>query len=219
MAASNSKGVTIQIAKPTATGVTITPTAVSSAKPAVVSTADTTGLVEGQLIKVPAGATGYPEIDGKFFTVGTIVADTTVVLNGSDTTGSAGVFATTADLVAYPAADMETLCLSSISFNPDTPETVSVGTFCDPSASISSASASAGTVDISGYVDITASDYGAMLAWYDDGQPRQVLISMPNNGAITFPMTLSSLNWDIPIDGALTWNGSGSLGSRPQHLF
>ena len=65
MKGSSSKGVEIYMGKAEATPLELTPTAISAAKPAVVSLASTTGVSEGDAVKV--SGTDFKELDGKTF--------------------------------------------------------------------------------------------------------------------------------------------------------
>ena len=216
MAAKSSKGLKICITKGTATGNALTATAISSAKPAVVTVAATAGMAEGDMVFV--GSVGYSEIANRVFTVSNI-SGTDFELVGSDTSSSTGSLSSTPTITHFAAADIECLCLSSLSISSDTPGTVDVGTYCDPTASLPSAATSAGTLDFSGYVDITDTDYKELLLAAEDNKIRYMRITLPNNGAIVFPVTFSSITWDLPLDGAVGYSGSAVLGSKPRHLF
>ena len=67
MGATSTKGVIIKMSRGDATPLSLTPTDVTKAKPAVVTVADTTGLVEGDLVKVPIAGTGLESIDDEMF--------------------------------------------------------------------------------------------------------------------------------------------------------
>lgn len=221
MAASSSKGVKICLVKDGATGNSLTPTAASKAKPAVITVADVTGIVAGDVIKLPAAATGLSEIDGKDWIVGSVDSGAnTFTLLGSDTTASTGAFAA-GTMTHYGSTDMVCLCLSSLSFNPEEATSVSVATFCDPTASIPGAVVGAGTVDIAGYVDVTSADYQELLkaSLASPAHEYTWRILLPGNGYITFPATIGTLNWDIPLEGAIGYSGTFALGSKPRHLF
>jgi hypothetical protein len=221
MAAKSSKGITIEMTKGGATTTKLTATAATKAAPCVVSVADVTGLVEGQLVKLTSSATGLSEVDGKTFVIGSIdTTANTFTLVGSDTTASTGTFAAGTDgFEVYGTAAVVGLCLSSIGFNPESPQTISVGTYCSPSASIPGAATGAGSVDMAGYVDVTSADYKELLAAEADGKQRIVKIKLPDNGYITFPVVFSAMNWDLPLEGAVSWSASGTLGARAIHLF
>ena len=217
MAASTSRGVTIQMVKTGATPTAITVTAVSTASPAVVTATNTLG--PGDLIYFPPASTGFPEIDGKRFVVSAATA-TEITLEGSSTVGTTGAFAAGADTPkAYAKADMVTLCWSSLAFNPETTETIAVGTFCDPSAQIASSVTGAGTLDFGGYVDIAAADYKALVEAVDKKGAHEFVITLPSNGHIVFNGELASLNVDVPLEGAITYSGQITLMTKPVHQF
>jgi len=221
MAAKSSKGIMIEMSKGGATTTKLTATAATKAAPCVITVADVTGLVEGQLVTLTSDATAFSEIDGKTFVIGKVdTTANTFELVGSDTTAAPGTFTGGTDgFEVYGTTAIVGLCLSSIGFNPESPQTVSVGTFCNPSASIPGAATGAGTVDMAGYVDTTADDYKELLAAEADGKERIVKIKLPDNGYIIFPVTFSAMNWDLPLEGAVSWSASGTLGSRAIHLF
>ena len=99
------------------------------------------------------------------------------------------------------------------------PGTVSVATFCDPTASIPASATAAGTISFAGYVDTVGKDYPALLDAVNDGLVRILRIQFPNNGYVVAPVTFSSITWDIPLDGAIGFSGSGALGSKPIHVW
>jgi hypothetical protein len=220
MSASSSKGVTVDIVTGGATGTKVKATAVTKAKPAAISVASAAGFVAGDIVKLAANSTGFSELDGKTFVIKT-VDDTanTITLLGSDTTSSTDTFLAGDDIIIYKKADVTRLCLSELTFNAETADTVSVGTFCDPSAQIASAQVGAGTVDFAGYIDITDAGYIELLKASEDNLERIVRINLPNNGSIVFPMTISQMTLQVPVEGALAFSGSGALGSKPRHLF
>lgn len=222
MAASSTKGVKICLVKDGATGTALTVTAVTKAKPAVLTVGAAAATMKtGDVVTLGASATGLSEIDGKTWVVGATTA-TTIELLGSDTTGSTGTFADGSATTGYKDADMVCLCLSSLTFNPEEAQTISVATFCDPSASIPGAVAGAGTMDFGGYVDVTSNDYLELYKAIQQTSAKtyQVRIFLPNSqGYIVFPATLATLNWDIPLEGAIAYSGTFALGSKPRHLF
>lgn len=213
--ASSSKGLKICITKGSATGTETTPTAISGAKPAVV-TATATGVVAGDLIYV--SGTGMAAIDGKWW-VAANASTTSFELSGSDTTGQTFTASGTESALHYAAGDMQCLCLSSFSYSADTPQAVSTATYCDPSSSIPGAAASAGTVDFAGFVDIKDADYQELLIAAEDGKTRGIRIMFPNNGYLVSALTIAQMTWDLPLDGAIGYSGSGVLATKFKHLF
>lgn len=219
MSAKSSAGLTICISKGTSTPSPLTPTAISSAKPAVVTVAAVAGMATGDIIILKD--TGFSALDGKVFVVGTIDATAnTFELTGSDTDGTTDTLSAAAPKAShYLKADMICLCLSSLTFNVDEAGTVSTATYCDPSASIPSAVQSAGSLSFAGFVNIADADYAELLLAQDDGVQRIVRIMLPGNGYLVAPINFSSIGWDLPLDGAIGYTGSGVLASRMRHLF
>jgi hypothetical protein len=223
MTAKNTKGVTICVTKGGTTPTPVTPTAIAKATGAGdnrvhVAIASTTGYKAGDVIKFPSGGTGYAALDNKAFTIAAVDA-TGITLNGTDFSKMTGTIALAPTLNHYGDADMVCLCLSDLKFNAEKGSTVSVATFCDPSASIPSASTTAGTVDIGGFVDVATADYKEIVEAEADGVERIFRIMLPNNGEIVFPAIVSTLGWQVPIDGAVAWEAQLALGSRPRHLY
>lgn len=218
MAAKSTKGVKICVAGLDAAYTSVIPTAITKAKPAVVTLASTTGMVAGDVAKFASGATGFPELDGKAWILGTVTA-TTVALLGSDTTGSTGTLVGSPTMLHAEVADMTCLCLSEFTPNVDTPTTISTATFCDPNASIPSQVVQAGTVAIAGFVDITSADYQMLLKADDDGLERVIRVELPTNGYLIAPGIVSGLNWALPIDGAQGFNATITLTSKFRHLY
>jgi hypothetical protein len=222
MAASNSKGVTIRMLRSSASGISITPTGASKADPSVIAAAALMTTANGDIASLAADSTGLKSIDGKAWPVGGIAGTgtpTSFTLLGSKAANDSGTFAAGTAITVYRPADFITLCLSQFSVNPGSTSTTSTATFCDPTSSVPSAVSEAGTVDIGGYIDITAADYQEMLAWDAASGSRLFDIVLPNNGDIIFHGTLASMNWDIPIDGALAWSATMTLDEKPRHLF
>lgn len=220
MAARSSKGVKICIVKGGATGVTLTISAATKAAPSVLTVTGDTGIVPGSVIKLANNATGLTELDGKTWIAGPNTTTGSLELLGSDASASTGTFSAGASVsTGYAEGDMVCLCLSQIGFNPETPQTISVGTFCDPGATLPSGVTGAGTASFAGYVDVTQDDYKELVAAEADRNPREFRILLPNNGYMTFPGTVGSLNLDIPIEGAIGYSGTITLGAKPRHLY
>ena len=218
--AKSTAGTKICIVKDGATtGVSVTATGVSKAAPAEVTTASTGTLKDGDLIFIPAAGTGLSEIDGKYFVVSNLVADTSFDLLGSDTSKSTGTFAAGTAMKGHGDADMQCLCLSSIGFNRDQPSTIATATFCDTTSSIPGSATSAGSVDFGGYVDITDADYKELLKLEASGAETVFRVMLPNNGYIVFPAVINQITVDIPLEGAVAYSGSATLKSAARHLF
>lgn len=221
MAGKSTKNIKFYISDADTTLVSLTPTAITKAKPAVVTVASTTGLVAGDIIKIPAGGTGFPELDGKLWVAG-VVTGTTVGLFGSDTVGSAGVLAGTPSIKYAPAGTVTaiTCALSEFTINTETPGTISAATFCDPSATIPATVVQAGTVNIVGHADIAEAGYIKLNSIQDDGLERILKVELPlANGFLIAPGIFNPIGWATPIDGTQGFTGSFTLSSRFKHRF
>jgi hypothetical protein len=218
MVARSTRGTRVYMTTADATATTLTPTEIEGAAPAVV-TATTDDLTEGDLVVIPSGATGMAALDGQSF-IATNITATTFELLGSDATGQTFTPGTSPGLLVYDVADMVLLCLASLTRNAGTPSTTSVGTYCDPTATLASATVEAGTFDFTGYVDVSQPDYQELTKAYDDGNERYFVIVLPgDNGEVIFSGTVSSFDIDIPVDGALGYSGTITLSGRPVHRF
>jgi hypothetical protein len=219
MTAVATKGLAIYLHKGGVAATELVPTAISKAKPAVVTVASAAGLTKGDVVKLET--TGFKELDGKTFVLGNVdTTANTFELLGADTTASTGALGANPKAHVYQAADQIKLCLSSIDFSTEAGGSVSVGTFCDPSASIATPATTAGTVTLNGFIDKADTGYAELLKAAEDGVARMIEIVLPQDqGYIVAPVTLSSIGWQTPLEGAIGFTASGSLGSKPVHLF
>ena len=198
----------------------LTPTTITKAKPAVMTATAPPG---GWLVGAPVymQGTGFPELDNHFFTVGNPVTNT-VALVGSDTTASTATLATTgAEALVYDSAALTSLCLSSVTYNLETPGTVNVGTYCNPKATLPSTAGAPGTMTLAGYIDVQDSAYPAVYAATKDGQERLISILLgKGQGEIVQTATLAGMTWDLPMgDGGMAWTATANLKTDPEHIF
>lgn len=211
------KGLTIFMSNGT-TPANNTATAVSNAKPAVVSTASTTGMKDGQVVHMTG--TGMPSIDGKDFIVANLVADTSYELLGSDASNETAPAAAGTGAFYDDTVDLVKLCLSSIGINPESGSPVSVATFCDPTATVPGLEGGAGTLDLGFYLDKDSTGYAALLKAEADGNERIFVINFPSNGTLIARGTVGSLNFtDIPLEGSAALTAQVTLSSKPVHRF
>ena len=220
MTAVATKGLAIYLHKGGVAATELVPTAISKAKPAVVTVASAAGLTKGDVVKLET--TGFKELDGKTFVLGNVdtTANTFELLGSDIPAGSTEVIGANPKAHVYKAADQIKLCLASIDFSTEAGGSVSVGTFCDPSASIATPATSAGTVTMTGYIDKADLGYDELLKAVEDGAARMLEIVLPQSqGYIVAPVTLSSIGWTTPLEGAIGFTASGTLGSKPIHVF
>jgi hypothetical protein len=164
--------------------------------------------------------TGFPEIDAKPFPIGAVDGQM-ITLEGSDTSKSSGSFNSIDGYVQiWNGAGMVRLCLTGFTFNPETPGTNNVGTYCNPSATLPSVATSAGTATLSGWIDKDNLGYQELVDAADDAVERIFSIVLPQDqGEIIAPITFSSMTWDIPLDGGMAFTATGALGANPRHVF
>ena len=120
----------------------------------------------------------------------------------------------------YTAEDMTKICPSGFTDNTNTPSAISVATFCDPQASIPGSVVDAGTVELTGYVDACDPSYIALYDSYESQDQRYLRINLgEDQGYLVMPVTALSMNWDIPLEGAVSFTLSMVKGSATRHLF
>jgi len=200
--------------------VTLAGSNATNAAPSVITTTDTTGAADDDVI-VPSGI-GFSDLDDKLFTIANITVDTSFELLGSDASGEAAASTATSSFTVYPAASLIGLCLSSIGVNTEAPASVSTATFCDPNATVPGTTASAGTLDLGGYLDTADLGYAQLVAAAEDGNERVIKITLPGtgNGFLLARGTISSFSLsDIPIDGAIAFTAVFTLASKMVHRY
>lgn len=223
MAAFSTKGLTVWIQKRGA-GVTPTPpvtvTAITRARPAVVSVNALAidGFVQGDVVQV--AGTGTDTLDGRTFTVANVDdVLNTFELSGSDT--SAVVQALVAGNVTNVANDLTEFCVASLDRQQQPAQAITVGTTCDPSAQIAG-DPQAGTLSVTGFVDYTKAGFTEFMKAVDDGLPRVLEIRLPvtavasGDGKIIFPsVTATGFSETFAVGAAASWTGEFTLGTKP----
>lgn len=120
----------------------------------------------------------------------------------------------------YKQSDLTKLCLSAININGTEPNTISVATFCSPTATINSQVQEAGTVSMEGYVDVTSPDYPALYDAWQLGDERLLRVDLgPDQGWLVARGRVSSVNWQVPIDGAIAYTFTMTLTEAFKHCF
>lgn len=218
MSAYSSAFAKIMMTKAGATPTDLSPTAITKADPAVV-TATVTGVSDGDLVYI--SGTGFESIDGQYWIVDNIAAGTFELL-GSDSSGETGTFtAATAKAEHYVSSDLVRLCLSNWSPSVDSPSTVSVATYCQPSASLASAVSTAGTVDFGVYTDPADSGFLELLKAEADRKERVFMISYPTIDGyyMIYRGVVASISEEMPIDGGVGNSGQIILSVKPARRF
>jgi hypothetical protein len=216
--ATSTKGTLIHMGKAGAMPAALVPTAITKAKPAVVSVADTSTIKAGDLVK--CDVTGFPELDGKWFVAGTVAVGT-FALAGSDTTGSSGALAASPSIHHLADSDLANLttCLSDIAMAREAPAAIEAGTYADPTMTVTSQVVKAGTFAFKGQIDITDPAYAELLAAEKDGLARPLKITLVNNGAVIAPVTVAMTMQETPLSGSQAFSGTMVMATAPRHLF
>lgn len=171
----------------------------------------------GQMVRVRNS--GYGSLDGKVFSVEAVGAGT-ITLLGSDTSEERGNMSTDARVDIWDSSELVRMCLTGFTFNPETPGTTNVGTYCNPSATLPQVATSAGSATLTGWIDKDDPGYVELVEAADDATQRIFSIVLPQDqGEIVAPITFSQMAWDIPLDGGMGFTATGALGAAPRHLF
>lgn len=148
------------------------------------------------------------------------VQASTFDLLGCDSTRESAGTAVAGSFQHYDVTKMTKLCPSSFTDNSTTPGSVSVATFCDPSQTIPSPTTDAGSATLEGYVDVCDADYQALYEAYEMQDQRYLKIDLGDAGGyLIMPVTAVSMNWDLPIDGAVSYSIEFIKGSATKHAF
>lgn len=212
----STKGMKIWISGATAP-ISLVPTAISKAKPAVVTATNT--LTDGAVIY--ATNTGFPELDGKYWPI-SAPTGSQFALQGSDTVASGGSLAASPTVQAYSRAGALDLgCLGKgITFNSDAPAAVQAGTYCDPSLAITSPIIPPTTIEITGNINVADPAYSELLKATVDGVSRPLDIELPfGQGDIVGPAVVSLVTWDLPVDGVQGFTATLTCSTAPIHRF
>lgn len=139
---------------------------------------------------------------------------------GCDSTREANGTAVAGKIEHYAANTMTKLCPSGFTDSVTTPGTVGVPTYCDPTQTIPSPVTDAGTAELTGFVDICDADYIALYEAYEMQDQRYLRINLGDAGGyLIMPVTAVSMQWELPIDGAVSYQISFVKGSATKHAF
>lgn len=120
----------------------------------------------------------------------------------------------------YLQNDLTLLCLSAITINGTEPNTISVGTFCTPSATIDSQVQEAGSLTLEGYVDVTSADYPALYDAWQLNDVRLIRVDLGDDqGWLVASGRVSSVNWSVPLDGAISYTFTMTVIDPFKHCF
>jgi len=212
MTAYSTKGLNVYLAESTGTPLVLVPTAITKAKPAVVTVASTAGITSGTNEIVTFTNTGFTELDGKTFTLGTLTG-TTVVITGSDTTGSTGTLTGSPVMTVTLQADMVRLCLSDLTIDPSSVNQIDASTFCADQTILGKTTL--GGISFGGYLDKADPGLAELVKADDDGLTRTFKLELPSSqGHLVGAVTVSGFSTATPIEGAIAFTATGSQAAK-----
>ena len=208
MAAFSTRGLrTYLLKKSAAAGSPTAITAVTAAKPAVVTPA----LTQGGYVKITG--TGLGSIDNRVFKVG---AGSTLL--GSDASNEAGASASGSADEYTLATDFTGFCINSLARDVPAGETISTATFCNPDAQVAGAPAGAGTLTWGGPIDFCDLGFQEMQSWLDNGGEAVLVVEFPNNaGDMAVPIEINSYSESFELNAAGTWTGGAVVKAKPAY--
>lgn len=212
MTAYSTNGVKIQLITGEATPINLSPTAISLAKPAVVTVADTSALLAGMTVK--AGNVGYEELNNRLFVIGEVLDGTTFTLYGTDLTNTSGALSASPTMMAYDTGDEVTLCLTGIDIGASSVSTIDTSTFCERGTSIPGTE-TLGSLTLDGFADKNSAGLAELVKANEDGAARMLKIVLPQDqGYLVGEVILSGLSFGIPLEGAITYSLQGTQISK-----
>jgi hypothetical protein len=224
--AKSSEGVAMYLSVGAAVPATVVPTAITSADPTEVTAASPVAPAAPFALQqvVYCVETGFPELDGKYFTIDTLIGTspdfTGFTMLGADTADSTGALVSVPKMEVYDNADMVKMCLNNFTFNLTAPSTTPAGTYCNPTATLSSPPTSVGTATLVGWIDVDDPAYVELLKAEDDGKTRVFTIVLPDGqGQIVAALVITGITWTIPLTGGMGFTATADLQAKPRHLF
>jgi hypothetical protein len=209
----------------------ITPVSISKANPAVVTCVGSTAIT-GEIVW--CNNTGFPELDGFYFMVGSASTATSLVLIGANTLNSRGTLNTdplTPPVIAVfvEGVDAVPLCVSTFSYDAGTSQSVSVATFCDPGATIPGAPTD-GTATFAGFTAPHDKGYRALMDAAHRQDMRVIYIRVPptakdaslaidTSGVIILEGTVNSYKETYEIGQAIAYTSGLSMTKASKQLW
>lgn len=194
-----------------ATGITIT--SLSNDAPAV-ATATTTGIVDGQLVKVSGTNTS---LDGGAF-VADAVAAGSVTLLGSDNSAATAA-STTGTLTPVAQGDMLRFCLRMLERTVEAADAIDVSTFCGTESL--AGTPSPGTYTIETFIDYQVDAYNEWRKAVKDGIKRAwhiIFTEAQGGGEIVAVINPSGFTETHEVGEASSFTGEAVITAEPVYL-
>lgn len=182
-------------------------TAITKAKPAVLSIAASTAVV-GDIV-IPNG-TGFKSLDGRPFKVITKTA-AAVTLEDSDTSKEVGAATATGKLGIVPFIE---LCRSTFSVNQPAGATIDVTTLCDEAHRIVSGLPAISTWQANGFYDYSDAAMLSALDIYRSGDFVTLMAIFRDNSGLVFTGNVNVFDIAAGVNAAVTNNVGGNIDGR-----
>lgn len=221
MTAISTKGLGIYLEKAGTTRKDLVPTAVEKAADPKITVADVAGLAVGDVVIVQF--TGFTEIDGNTYYIGTIdAAGKTFTLAGANTTASNGTLSVSPKVTVVNRVSTVKLCLSQFDIGNPSTNTTDVGTFCGD-ASLPGA-VTPGSITMGGFASPDDEGLAELIKADADGQSRAILLILPGtpelkNGAFTGEVAVSGLGYSLPLNGAVGYTVTATQARKFAYRF
>lgn len=179
-------------------------TAVTKAKPAVVSVVSATGLAVGDIV-VPSG-TGFASIDDMPFRVSAVAA-LDITLEDSDTTDEAG----TADAGDLDEYNLIELCVANFNANQPAGATLDVTTMCDVARKTLTGLPGQGTWTANGFWNVSDAAQLAARDAYRSQELQVFRAIFRDNSGIVFRGTMGQNDIGTAVDAPVTVAFGGNI--------
>jgi len=221
MTAISTKGIVIELLNGSASGDALDISAISAANPPVIDLTTPLGAAPNVGDVVVFGSnTGFEELNGKSFLVGSDVTPTAsqFSLAGIDLSSSTGAVGGSITATLYGSADFVSLCLSQLDIGESTTQSISTATFCDTASSVGG-NPQLGNITIGGYVDPNDSGYQEVLAAEMDGANRVFKVRFPQDyGYLVGIVTVGSVSWQAPLEGGIAWTATMNQNTQIRYV-
>lgn len=195
--------------------------AVSSAAPPVVTmTTLPAGMVNGDMVLV--AGTGNPDLDGKYFTVGSVgTPANSFTLVGMDTTGDTAATAGTITPYNLGGASPEFLkaCQSTITLNGQEPDSVDLSDMCDAMTKLGDPKPP--TVSFTGFVNSEDEGFKNMIeaSLESPKSDRLLMLLFPDGEYIVGPAEVGAISVSAARGQGLQYSGTATYTEVPTYSW
>lgn len=168
--------------------------------------------VAGDVV-VFGSSTGFDALNNRAFPIAsTGLTASGFEIIGAFTYGSSETMSNNVSAKLYQAADLINLCLSAFDIAQNTVNEVDTSTYCASSSILGTVTP--GQVTLTGYGDRDDPGMVELLKAEQDNKPRLLVITLPADlGWIMGVLTIGSISWTVPLEGAVGYTAQASQNS------